>query len=183
MPLVFAGVCSHAPGITGRADQADPEVRDRFYAAFDRMRILVADQDVTNTVRHRTLPIDRHEVRTRPAATRPERVPLERLDVVDLRAEYPAGGGIRGATFSIARGEFVVVTGPVGGGKTTLLRAILGLAWQADLGGSVRWNRPDVSRALAEIEATPKQYGGSDTDDPILRAARGKKAAARRGSA
>ncbi len=38
MPLVYAGVCSHAPGITGRADQADPEVRDRFYAAFDDMR-------------------------------------------------------------------------------------------------------------------------------------------------
>lgn len=38
MPLVFAGVCSHAPGITGRADQADPDVRDRFYAAFDGMR-------------------------------------------------------------------------------------------------------------------------------------------------
>jgi len=38
MPLVFAGVCSHAPGITGRADQADPEVRDAFYAAFDTMR-------------------------------------------------------------------------------------------------------------------------------------------------
>ncbi len=39
MPLVFAGVCSHAPGITGRADQADPDVRDRFYAAFDQMRV------------------------------------------------------------------------------------------------------------------------------------------------
>ena len=38
MPLVFAGVCSHAPGITGRADQADPEVRDQFYAALDGMR-------------------------------------------------------------------------------------------------------------------------------------------------
>ena len=38
MPLVFAGVCSHAPGITGRADQADREVRDAFYAAFDTMR-------------------------------------------------------------------------------------------------------------------------------------------------
>ena len=38
MPLVFAGVCSHAPGITGRADQADPQVRDDFYAAFDSMR-------------------------------------------------------------------------------------------------------------------------------------------------
>ena len=38
MSLVYAGVCSHAPGITGRADQADPEVRDAFYAAFHRMR-------------------------------------------------------------------------------------------------------------------------------------------------
>jgi aromatic ring-opening dioxygenase catalytic subunit (LigB family) len=38
MALVFAGVCSHGPGITGRADQADPQVRDRFYDAFDRMR-------------------------------------------------------------------------------------------------------------------------------------------------
>jgi len=28
MPLVFAGVCSHAPGITGRANRADPEVRE-----------------------------------------------------------------------------------------------------------------------------------------------------------
>ena len=24
MPLVFAGVCSHAPGITGRSERADP---------------------------------------------------------------------------------------------------------------------------------------------------------------
>jgi 2,3-dihydroxyphenylpropionate 1,2-dioxygenase len=38
MPLVFAGVCSHAPGITGRAKLADPEARDTFYAAFGRMR-------------------------------------------------------------------------------------------------------------------------------------------------
>ena len=38
MPLVFAGVASHAPGITGRADQADPTVRDQFYSAFGEMR-------------------------------------------------------------------------------------------------------------------------------------------------
>ena len=41
MPLVYAGVCSHAPGITGRAERADPEVRDRFYAAFDAMRLAI----------------------------------------------------------------------------------------------------------------------------------------------
>lgn len=38
MSLVFAGVLSHAPGITGRAQRADPEVRDLFYARLDEMR-------------------------------------------------------------------------------------------------------------------------------------------------
>jgi len=38
MSLVFAGVCSHAPGITGRAERADPGVRDEFYANLDEMR-------------------------------------------------------------------------------------------------------------------------------------------------
>ena len=39
MPLVYAGVCSHAPGITGRAHLADPAQRDAVHAAFDQMRI------------------------------------------------------------------------------------------------------------------------------------------------
>ncbi len=39
MTLVYAGVCSHAPGITGRADQADPTVRDGFYSAYEQMRV------------------------------------------------------------------------------------------------------------------------------------------------
>src|SRR5579871_3245856 len=38
MPLVFAGVCSHAPGIVGRAQLAAPEARDGFYAALAEMR-------------------------------------------------------------------------------------------------------------------------------------------------
>jgi 2,3-dihydroxyphenylpropionate 1,2-dioxygenase len=38
MSLVFAGVCSHAPGITGRAARAEPAVRDAFYSALDGMR-------------------------------------------------------------------------------------------------------------------------------------------------
>ena len=38
MSLVFAGVCSHAPGITGRAKLADPQLRDELYANYDRMR-------------------------------------------------------------------------------------------------------------------------------------------------
>lgn len=34
MSLVFAGICSHAPGITGRANMADPAIRDPYYKAY-----------------------------------------------------------------------------------------------------------------------------------------------------
>ena len=37
MPLVFAGVCSHAPGIVNRAERADPALREPFYKAFHEM--------------------------------------------------------------------------------------------------------------------------------------------------
>ncbi|MGS1016540.1 DODA-type extradiol aromatic ring-opening family dioxygenase [Allosphingosinicella humi] len=38
MSLVFAGICSHAPGITGREERAPKELRDGLYAGFARMR-------------------------------------------------------------------------------------------------------------------------------------------------
>lgn len=38
MSLVFSGVCSHAPGITGRADRAPADQKDALYAAFEDMR-------------------------------------------------------------------------------------------------------------------------------------------------
>jgi aromatic ring-opening dioxygenase catalytic subunit (LigB family) len=38
MTLVYAGVCSHGPGITARADLAPAELRDPFYAAYNAMR-------------------------------------------------------------------------------------------------------------------------------------------------
>ena len=43
MSLVFAGICSHAPGITGRADRADPKLREGLYKNFDRMRQSLED--------------------------------------------------------------------------------------------------------------------------------------------
>lgn len=38
MSLVFAGIMSHGPGMTARADRADPAVRDPFYASLATMR-------------------------------------------------------------------------------------------------------------------------------------------------
>ena len=43
MSLVFAGVCSHAPGITGRAERADAGAREALYAGFERMRKALED--------------------------------------------------------------------------------------------------------------------------------------------
>ena len=42
MPLVYAGICSHAPGITGRAQRADPALRDPFYEHFTGMGVEIA---------------------------------------------------------------------------------------------------------------------------------------------
>jgi aromatic ring-opening dioxygenase catalytic subunit (LigB family) len=38
MSLVFAGIMSHGPGMTARADRADPAVRDPFFATLGRLR-------------------------------------------------------------------------------------------------------------------------------------------------
>lgn len=55
-----------------------------------------------------------------------------------LTALHPSGLGVHEASFSVARGEFVVVTGRIGSGKSTLLRAVLGLI--PTQSGTVAWN-------------------------------------------
>lgn len=74
--------------------------------------------------------------------------PLAALEIAGLTYRHPGSGrGIAGATFRVARGEFVVIAGRVGAGKTTLLRALLGqLPAQA---GSLRWNGAGVGDPAA----------------------------------
>jgi aromatic ring-opening dioxygenase catalytic subunit (LigB family) len=42
MSLVFAGICSHAPGITGRAHMADPAIAQEFHGAYRGMAAALA---------------------------------------------------------------------------------------------------------------------------------------------
>ena len=49
------------------------------------------------------------------------------ISVEGLSFSYDGPPVLRDATFSVARGEFVYVVGPNGGGKTTLLKIMLGL--------------------------------------------------------
>ena len=133
----YLGRLDWVPRIAGRVLASSRQST----VAIGRMAGLVHAGDPAELVRHQVLPIGTHERRVRPPMVRPERVPLERLDVVGLSAEFPgSGSGVHDVSFSIGRGEFVVITGEVGSGKTTLLRAVLGLAWNTDQAGEVRWN-------------------------------------------
>ena len=68
---------------------------------------------------------------------------LETLEVVDLSFQYPdTPAGIEGVSFSLRRGDFVVITGRIGAGKTTLLRVLLGLLPKT--AGQVLWNGQPV---------------------------------------
>ncbi len=136
----YLGWLSFLPRMVGRVLAR----RKQAGVAFARMSALVADVDARNTVRPRSLPIDPRDQGARPDVVRPDRVPLERLDVDGLTVSYGERRVLHEVSFTIRRGEFVVITGPVGAGKSTLLRALLGLAWQADVEGSVRWNGAEI---------------------------------------
>jgi ATP-binding cassette subfamily B protein len=67
---------------------------------------------------------------------------FEALRVRDLRVHLDDTDQLHGIDLDVARGQFVVITGPVGSGKSVLLRALLGLVPRAD--GTVRWNDEEV---------------------------------------
>jgi ATP-binding cassette subfamily B protein len=76
-----------------------------------------------------------------PALTRvPERAdPLRVLEARGLTVRHGAAGrGVYAVDLRVERGSFTVVTGAVGAGKTTLVRALLGLLPAA--AGTVTWN-------------------------------------------
>ncbi len=49
------------------------------------------------------------------------------VELRDLSFAYPQTPVLEDVNFTIARGDYVCMVGPNGGGKTTLLRLILGL--------------------------------------------------------
>ncbi len=132
----YLGWLSFLPRMIGRMLAR----RKQAAVAFGRMGGLVADADPRHVVGDRDLPIARRDVRVRPATVRPERVPLDELEVLHLRATYPGGAGVQDVSFRVRRGSFTVITGEIGSGKSTLLRAVLGLAARAEVSGELWWN-------------------------------------------
>ena len=70
------------------------------------------------------------------------RTSLHELDVLDVRNlsyTHPSSGrGVQGINLHLTHGSFTVITGRIGSGKSTLVRALLGLLPPDS--GEVRWN-------------------------------------------
>ena len=106
--------------------------------AFGRIGVLVPGQPLASLGARRALSLSGlgPSAPPRPAISGSDA--LRELSVHGLSFRHGgAGGGIHAATFSATAGTLVAVTGPAGGGKSTLVRAMLGLV---PASGEVRWN-------------------------------------------
>lgn len=118
--------------------------RRRYQVSAARLDELLApaDRGVDRLVEHRPLP-----VLGGPSALTPTRgpaIPLVRLDVDGLTV---LARGLLDVTFSVPRGSLTVITGPVGSGKTSVLRGVIGLL---DIdAGDVRWNAQRIDDRAA----------------------------------
>lgn len=93
-------------------------------------------------VRHRPLPVLGGPEVAAPVSPVP--IPFRSLEV---RALTIASRGLNDISFCLVRGSLTIVTGPVGSGKSSLLRAIIGLL-DAD-SGDVLWNGEPVQDRAA----------------------------------
>lgn len=102
----------------------------------ERMAALTGPDGPGGLVARRHLPLRRPRATPPPPAPGPE--PFDVLEVEGLTVHHPGGGGISDVDLVVPAGAFVVVTGPVGAGKSTLVRAVLGLV--AAERGTLRWD-------------------------------------------
>ncbi|HEY6796359.1 MAG TPA: ABC transporter ATP-binding protein/permease [Kineosporiaceae bacterium] len=92
---------------------------------------------------------------TGPAPEPPRRHRLRRLDLVGFGAVHEDGTvGVADVNLQVERGELVLVTGPVGAGKSSLLRALAGIVHHQ---GVLRWNGRRVTEP--EVFLRPSQVG------------------------
>jgi ABC-type multidrug transport system fused ATPase/permease subunit len=92
---------------------------------------------------------------TAPGPAPAPRHPLRRLDLCGFSAVHEDGTvGVHDVDLTVERGQLVVVVGPVGAGKSSLLRALAGIVHHT---GELRWN--DQSITEPELFLRPNQVG------------------------
>jgi ATP-binding cassette subfamily B protein len=155
-----------------------------------RLRGAVKDADL----RRLTAPVARVVVDPPPLplAAVPARPAAPELELVGVQAQAPDGTVVGPVDLRVPRGGLAVVTGPVGAGKTTLARALVGLTPLR--AGELRWDGASIDPArtmapprAAYVAQVPVLFSeaiednlrlGWDVDDDVLVAALGQAAAA-----
>ncbi|MHA7581667.1 ABC transporter ATP-binding protein [Paenibacillus vandeheii] len=117
----------------------------RLKVSFDRMRTLFrpGEEDRIMDFRETYLNEDPPELSTE---QRDPKEKLRELEISNLAYQYPhSANGIQDISFRVKRGQFLVITGRIGSGKSTLVRTLLGLLPKQE--GTIRWNGEDVDPA------------------------------------
>ncbi|MER5333994.1 ABC transporter ATP-binding protein [Micromonospora sp. NPDC002717] len=92
---------------------------------------------------------------TAPAPDVPPRRPLSRLELTGFGVRHTDGTvAVRDVDLTVERGQLVLVVGPVGSGKSSLLRALAGIAPHT---GLLTWNGEPVTEP--ELFLRPNQVG------------------------
>ncbi|WP_406067200.1 ATP-binding cassette domain-containing protein [Micromonospora sp. NBC_01638] len=92
---------------------------------------------------------------TAPAPTPPPRHPLRRLELRGFGVLHSDGTvAVRDVDLTVQRGQLVLVVGPVGSGKSSLLRALAGIVHHT---GQLAWNGDPVTEP--ELFLRPNQVG------------------------
>lgn len=115
-----------------------------------RTLAMIGDENMTRAVPG--VDISSGAAPTPPAAPRSK---LRRLDLHGFAAVHEDGTvGAQGVDLTVYRGELVLFLGPVGAGKSSLLRALAGIVHHV---GSLRWNGTEVESP--ERFLRPNQVG------------------------
>lgn len=110
----------------------------RIRVSLDRMRVLFRPGEADSVIDH----ADIHLYGPPPLVESPKQLATDKLHYLEgkgLTYTYPdSDNGIHDIHLRIARGEFLVITGRIGSGKSTLVRTLLGMLPMT--GGSIVWN-------------------------------------------
>ncbi|ANY73140.1 ABC transporter [Paenibacillus ihbetae] len=117
----------------------------RLKVSFDRMRMLFRPGEEDRIIEGRETYLNGEPPELQEPVRDP-RLQLKELTVSGLTYRYPGSeSGISDISFRLERGKFLVVTGRIGAGKSTLVRTLLGLLPKQE--GTIRWNGTEVDPA------------------------------------
>jgi len=117
----------------------------RLKVSFDRMRMLFRPGEEDRIIEARETYLN-GEPPELPEPVRDPKLQLRELTVSGLTYRYPGSeSGISDISFRLERGKFLVVTGRIGAGKSTLVRTLLGLLPKQE--GAISWNGAEVDPA------------------------------------